>query len=63
MVKRGQEIRVRRIAQAQGYVWAGYWEEHPNGEVAVPVGRIRKIRRYVHMAEAIWLDIGGYLIL
>ncbi len=63
MIKRGQEVRVRRIPYAQGYVWAGYWEEDSNGIIAHPVGRIRKFRRYVHSAEFIWLDIGGYLIL
>ncbi len=65
MIKRGQEVRVRRIPHAQGYVWEGYFEEHPDGKIATPIGRIRKLYRAggLYSASVIWLDIGGYLIL
>jgi hypothetical protein len=63
---RGRQINVTRIPYGQGYVWEGYWMEDPNGEVtAIPVGRIRKVYRVggLYSANAIWLDIGGYMVL
>lgn len=72
MIKRGQEIKVSRIPYAQGYIWEGYWQEDPTGDtIAIPVGRKRKLLRHAagtfsfseNITEAIWLDIGGYLIL
>ena len=62
-MKRGQEVKVSRVPAGKGYVWEGYWQEDPNGIVAIPIGRIRKVKRYVYEAEIIWLSIGGYLIL
>jgi len=63
-MKRGQEIKVSRVPAGKGYIWEGYWQEDPvRGIVAHPVGRFRKVQRYVYNAEAVWLDIGGYLIL
>ncbi len=69
-MKRGQEIKVSRVPTRQGYVWEGYWEEDQiHGIKAIPMGRIRTVYTggMVGIAEyktkAIWLDIGGYLIL
>jgi hypothetical protein len=62
-IVRGKPICVRRIPEGEGYVWDGYWTIDPGGIEAIPQGRLRKIERYCHKAYAVWLDIGGYLVI
>lgn len=72
MKKRGHELWVKRIPNASGYIWEGFFEEVPEGTSyadgairAVPLGRERRVFRGggLYSASVVWLDIGGYLVL